>query len=203
MFNVWLNSKEEKLRLAVVEALGLMTHIVAKEKLEELLPRIVPGMLGLYKKFSGDSLPITQAMVMVLDASVKDESNPMLAPHLDLVMNTLYPLLQYTPNYSDPLSVKNYNELLRCFEKLCQGFSDRLMSFMFLKLELKASALPQCIGACAPLHACGSRLYDFLTLYLCHPGRSFSNPPRPPPRIYGCAGGGRSCRRAVCPQASN
>lgn len=161
MFNVWLNSKEEKLRLAVVEALGLMTHIVAKEKLAELLPRLIPGMLGLYKKFTGDSLPITQAMVMVLDACVQDESNEMLAPHLDMVMNTLYPLLQYTPNYADPLSVKNYNELLRCFEKLCQGFSDRLMSFMFLKLESKDEA--GLVGALAVMKHLINANHDSLT----------------------------------------
>lgn len=89
LFNVWLNSKEAKvsagegrsmfavcvltsscqilfnqLRLAVVEALGNMTHILAVDKLEEILPRLVPGMLGLYKKFTGDILPITQVRCM-------------------------------------------------------------------------------------------------------------------------------------------
>lgn len=60
LFNVWLNAKEVKLRLAVVEALGVMSHILVREKLEEIVPRLVPGMLSLYKKFTSDMLPLTQ-----------------------------------------------------------------------------------------------------------------------------------------------
>jgi hypothetical protein len=43
----------------VVEALGIMSQILTKEKLEGLLPVLVPGMLSLYKKHPGDILPIT------------------------------------------------------------------------------------------------------------------------------------------------
>ena len=39
-----------QLRLAIVECIGHMTHLMAKEKLEEQLPKILQGMLGLYKK---------------------------------------------------------------------------------------------------------------------------------------------------------
>ena len=48
---------------------------------------------------------------------------------------TLYPLIQSTPDYSNPGMVKSYNEILRCFESICHAFSDRLMAFIFLKLE--------------------------------------------------------------------
>src|SRR5207253_421264 len=41
LFTVWLNAKEAKLRLAVVECLGIMTHILTVEKLQELLPKLV------------------------------------------------------------------------------------------------------------------------------------------------------------------
>ena len=39
-----------QLRLAVVEALGPMSHLLPSEKLEEQLPKLLPGLLGLYKK---------------------------------------------------------------------------------------------------------------------------------------------------------
>ncbi len=134
MFTVWLNSKEAKLRLAVVECLGVMTHIMTPEKLQELLPKLVPGMLSLYKKFSTEVLPITLGFQMMLDAAVRDRSQ-MLYPQLEFILINLYPLLQYLPNFDDPPSVKNYNEILRCFEKLCQPFSDRVVNFLFLKME--------------------------------------------------------------------
>ena len=59
-FNVWLNSKVAKLRCAVVEALGIMSHILEREKLEMLLPNVIPGMLNLLKKYTSEMLPITQ-----------------------------------------------------------------------------------------------------------------------------------------------
>lgn len=39
-----------QLRLAVVEALGPMSQLLPSEKLEEQLPRLIPGMLALYRK---------------------------------------------------------------------------------------------------------------------------------------------------------
>lgn len=39
-----------QLRLTVAEALGLMTHLMAHDKLEEQLPKLLPAILGLYKK---------------------------------------------------------------------------------------------------------------------------------------------------------
>lgn len=39
-----------QLRLAVVEALGPMSHLLPSEKLEEQLPKLLPGVLALYKK---------------------------------------------------------------------------------------------------------------------------------------------------------
>lgn len=39
-----------QLRLAVVEALGPMSYLMPGDKLEEQLPRLIPGILALYKK---------------------------------------------------------------------------------------------------------------------------------------------------------
>ncbi|XP_040190285.1 maestro heat-like repeat-containing protein family member 1 [Rana temporaria] len=50
LFNNWLQNRESKVRLAVVEALGPMSHLLPNEKLEEHLPRLIPGILSLYKK---------------------------------------------------------------------------------------------------------------------------------------------------------
>lgn len=41
-----------QLRLAVVEALGPMSHLLPSERLEEQLPKLLPGILALYKKHS-------------------------------------------------------------------------------------------------------------------------------------------------------
>jgi hypothetical protein len=61
----------------------------------------------------------------VLDAATKD-GDTMLEPQLEFLLNSLYPLLQYPPAFNDQGNMRNYNELLRCFEKLCNSFSDKL-----------------------------------------------------------------------------
>lgn len=39
-----------QLRLTVAEAVGSMSHLMAHDKLEEQLPKLLPTILGLYKK---------------------------------------------------------------------------------------------------------------------------------------------------------
>lgn len=90
------------------------------------------------------------------------DKNQMLFPQLELILSSLYPLLQYLPNFEDPPSVKNYHEVLRCFEKLCQPFSDRVVNFLFVKLENKEERSR--VGAIGVLkhlvNACGTYLSD-------------------------------------------
>uniref|UniRef100_A0A8C2WGZ5 Maestro heat-like repeat family member 1 n=1 Tax=Cyclopterus lumpus TaxID=8103 RepID=A0A8C2WGZ5_CYCLU len=50
LFNNWLQSRESKLRLTVAEAVGSMCHLMASDKLEEQIPKLIPAILSLYKK---------------------------------------------------------------------------------------------------------------------------------------------------------
>ncbi|XP_016120992.1 maestro heat-like repeat-containing protein family member 1, partial [Sinocyclocheilus grahami] len=69
LFNSWIQSRESKLRLTVAEALGSMSHLMAHDKLEEQLPKLLPTILGLYKKNSEHYI-ITKSLCQVLEASV-------------------------------------------------------------------------------------------------------------------------------------
>ncbi|XP_013392835.1 maestro heat-like repeat-containing protein family member 1 isoform X1 [Lingula anatina] len=134
LFNVWLQSKEAKLRLAIVDALGNMAHIMSRENLEEQLPRLISGILNLYKKHAAESFHITQGLCMVLDAAVQGECT-ILEPHLDLVLNNLFTQACSLPDFNVPGSIKNHNEVLRCFSVIATAFSDRLVGYLLTKLE--------------------------------------------------------------------
>ncbi|EGD80633.1 hypothetical protein PTSG_01221 [Salpingoeca rosetta] len=137
LHDVWLNTKEIRLRMAVIEALGLMTHILGREKLPTVLEKLIPSIINHFKgKFTSDMLPITQGLCTVLDASTRD-GDTLLEPQLDFILTHIHPLLSYVPMPSDHAQTRNFNELLRCFEKLCIPFSERLMAFLFLKLEVR------------------------------------------------------------------
>lgn len=133
LFNVWLQSREAKLRLAVVKALGPMSHLMPSEKLEEQLPRLVPGILALYKKHV-EAFYVSKSLCQILEASVNFGSRT-LDTQLDALLSTLHPQICAPVESSVPLSLKNHNEVLRCFTVLACTFPDRLLGFLLPKLE--------------------------------------------------------------------
>ncbi|XP_077869460.1 maestro heat-like repeat-containing protein family member 1 [Saccoglossus kowalevskii] len=134
LFNVWLKTNEAKLRLAIVDAVGHMTNLMTSDKLEEQLPRLIPGILGLYRRHN-EPFHITEGLCNVLKAAVADEST-ILEPHLEVLLNELHRQCCVTPDYANPMTVKNHNEVLRCFAVMSQSFCDRIITYLLQKLEL-------------------------------------------------------------------
>ncbi|XP_077982268.1 maestro heat-like repeat-containing protein family member 1 [Glandiceps talaboti] len=133
LFNVWLRSSEPRLRLAIVDAVGQMTHLMTSEKLEEQLAKLVPGILALYRRHT-EPFHITEGLCNVLTASVADKST-ILEPHLEILLNALHPQVCIPPDYGNPMTVKNHNELLRCFAVLSESFCDKVITYLLQKLE--------------------------------------------------------------------
>eukprot|EP01094_Clydonella_sp_ATCC50884_P016628 TRINITY_DN2764_c0_g1_i4.p1 TRINITY_DN2764_c0_g1~~TRINITY_DN2764_c0_g1_i4.p1 ORF type:complete len:993 (-),score=383.24 TRINITY_DN2764_c0_g1_i4:263-3241(-) len=133
-FNNWISSRESKVRLAVAQAVGNMCAVMPQEQFEAQLPRLLPGLLALYKK-EKNHLPITQALTMVLSASVKNESE-MLEPQLNVILNVIHPLVCQPGIFDDPEQMKNANEILRCFEIIGHVFSDQLLEYLLVRLDL-------------------------------------------------------------------
>ncbi|XP_054840441.1 maestro heat-like repeat-containing protein family member 1 isoform X2 [Eublepharis macularius] len=133
LFNSWLQSREAELRLAVVEALGPMSHLLPTQKLEEQLPRLIPGMLALYKR-PAEAYYISKTLCQILEASVNIGSRT-LDMQLDALLNTLQLQIGTPLDSSLPVQLKNHNEVLRCFTVLAASFPDRLLGFLLPKLE--------------------------------------------------------------------
>ncbi|XP_046842253.1 maestro heat-like repeat-containing protein family member 1 [Xenia sp. Carnegie-2017] len=135
LFNVWIKSNEPKVRLAIIEAIGYMSHLLPREKLSEQLPRLFSGINSLYKKHpAGKHYTITISLCRVLEAAVADGED-MLTMHLDHLLNDAFDKACVMPDFNNPETVKNSNEVLRCFDTLCKVFSDRIISFLLLKLD--------------------------------------------------------------------
>ncbi|KAI2655146.1 Maestro heat-like repeat-containing protein family member 1 [Labeo rohita] len=129
LFNSWIQSRESKLRLTVAEALGSMSHLMAHDKLEEQLPKLLPTILGLYKKNSEHYI-----ISKVLEASVNMGSR-VLETQIDGLLVALHQQICSPVDFSNPPTVKNHNEVLRCFTVLANTFPDRLMVFVLQRLE--------------------------------------------------------------------
>ncbi|XP_054638550.1 maestro heat-like repeat-containing protein family member 1 isoform X4 [Dunckerocampus dactyliophorus] len=133
LFNNWLQSRESKLRLTVAEAVGSMCHLMASDKLEEQIAKLIPAILSLYKK-NNEHYIISKSLCQVLDASVNMGSR-VLETQLDSLLFALHQQVSNSVDYSNPPTVKNHNEVLRCFSLLANAFPDRLVMFVLQKLE--------------------------------------------------------------------
>ncbi|XP_034524670.1 maestro heat-like repeat-containing protein family member 1 isoform X5 [Ailuropoda melanoleuca] len=133
LFNHWLQSREAKLRLAVVEALGPMSHLLPSEKLEEQLPKLLPGVLALFKKHA-ETFHVSKSLGQILEAAVSVGSRT-LEPQLDSLLAALHAQICVPVESSSPLVVSNQKEVLRCFTVLACCAPDRLLAFLLPKLD--------------------------------------------------------------------
>ncbi|XP_062490639.1 maestro heat-like repeat-containing protein family member 1 isoform X2 [Pezoporus occidentalis] len=133
LFSSWLQHREAKLRLAVVEALGPMSHLLPAERLEEQLPKLIPGILALYRKHP-EAFSISKSLCQILEASVNIGSRS-LDVQLDPLLGTLHPQICAPAEPAVPLTAKNHTEVLRCFTVLACSFPDRVLAFLLPKLE--------------------------------------------------------------------
>ncbi|KAJ8334099.1 hypothetical protein SKAU_G00397380 [Synaphobranchus kaupii] len=136
LFCNWLQSKETKLRLTVISALASMSLLLAQDKLEELLPKLIPTVLPLYKKTS-DHYIISKSLCQILEASMSTDSR-VLETQIDGLMLTLHHQVCIPVDCRKPPTLKNHNEILRCFTVLANTFSDRLIRFVLQKLQISS-----------------------------------------------------------------
>uniref|UniRef100_A0A5F9D615 Maestro heat like repeat family member 1 n=1 Tax=Oryctolagus cuniculus TaxID=9986 RepID=A0A5F9D615_RABIT len=133
LFHHWLQSREAKLRLAVVEALGPMSHLLPGDKLEEQLPKLLPGVLALYKKHA-EAFHVSKSLGQILEAAVSVGSRT-LEVQLDTLLATLHAQICVPVESSSPLVQSNQKEVLRCFTVLACCSPDRLLAFLLPKLD--------------------------------------------------------------------
>jgi len=138
IFSNWLQAKEAKVRTISIQALGCISACLERDIFETNLLKLLPTIMAIYKK-EKEQLPVTQGLNVVLDVCVKGGSR-VLDPQLQKLMAELYPLACVIPQGNDSNAIKNYNELLRCYQTLGLVFSDEIASFLLDKLNSKQSS---------------------------------------------------------------
>lgn len=129
----WLHAREAKLRAGTAVSLGYMSQLLSPEKLEEQLPKLITSLIGLYRKHQ-DSYPITKGLCLVLEAAVEHKC-PSLEHYLENLIVAIFLQVCNPPDYSEPTSVRNHNESLRCFTILVPVFPDKLVTFLVMRVD--------------------------------------------------------------------
>ncbi|CAI8027044.1 Maestro heat-like repeat-containing protein family member 1 [Geodia barretti] len=111
-----------------------MVHLLSATALNDQLPKLLPGIMQLYKKHS-EHYYISQCLCMVVDAAGKKSCT-----NLELQLNNLLTILfQHAcvpVDSTSSTSIKNHNEILRCFAVTGLIYSNHAVGFLLQKLEV-------------------------------------------------------------------
>ncbi|KAK9199079.1 hypothetical protein WN944_014266 [Citrus x changshan-huyou] len=136
LLRVWATSRDLKVRVSTVDALGQMVGLITRSQLKGALPKLVPSILELYKKDQDTALVATCSLHNLLNASLLSETGPPLLDVEDLtvILSTLLPVVciynDSKEHSSFSVGLKTYNEVQRCFLTVGLVYPDDL--FMFL-----------------------------------------------------------------------
>ncbi|ESQ52306.1 hypothetical protein EUTSA_v10016131mg [Eutrema salsugineum] len=164
LLRVWATSRDHKVRVSTVEALGQMVGLITRTQLKSALPRLIPAILELYKKDHDDALLATCSLYNLLNASLLSDSGPPLLDFEDLtiVLSTLLPVISFSSvnKRCSGISMgrKAYNEVQRCFLTVGLVYPEDLFTFLLNKCKLKED--PLTFGALCVLKHLLPRLFE-------------------------------------------
>ncbi|KAL9150059.1 hypothetical protein ABFS82_12G145000 [Erythranthe guttata] len=147
LLRVWATSRDLKVRVSTVEALGQMVGLVTRTQLKSALPRLVPTILELYKKDHDAAFVASCSLHNLLNASLLSESGPPLMDFEDLtvILSTLLPVVcihNDSKQHSDfSVGLKTYNEVQHCFLTVGQVYPEDMFVFLLHKCRLKEEPL--------------------------------------------------------------
>ncbi|KAK3148379.1 hypothetical protein QOZ80_3BG0294260 [Eleusine coracana subsp. coracana] len=145
LIKVWTGSRDLKVRMSSVEALGEMVGLVTRSLLKSALPRIIPTMLDLCRKDEEVAFVACHSLHNLLNASLLSEGGPPLLDFEELtaILVTLLPLASVN-NSKDQHYVskglKTYNELQHCFLVIGLAYPEDLCMFLLNKCKSKDEA---------------------------------------------------------------
>ncbi|XP_058077009.1 protein SHOOT GRAVITROPISM 6 isoform X2 [Magnolia sinica] len=151
LLRVWASSRDLKARLSSVEALGQMVGLITRTQLKAALPRLVPTILGLYRKDQEIAFVATCSLHNLLNASLLSESGPPLLDfeELTIILLTLLPVACMNNDNSEnsdfSVGLKTYNEVQHCFLTVGLLYPEDL--FLFLLNRCKSKEEPFTVGA--------------------------------------------------------
>lgn len=138
LFSFWLPvAKEKDTKLAIMTAIACTTPLISENLMKDKSTQYITTLLGLYKKLApslGSSLEITLCLSPLLEL-ISNTYPTLLEPVLDPVFNTMFQQVCSPPDYTKQNTVKNHNEILRCYDTMMKHFPAKLVSGLLTKVD--------------------------------------------------------------------
>lgn len=133
LFKVWLEKEPPKLTIIIVEALGSVISLLPRERIEKELPKIIPAIMSLYKKYPGHS-SVTECLCQVLGIAM-EINKVQLKTQMDSLLKNLHQQICLSVGTKNCMAMKNHSEVLRCFTVLAPVYADAMVDFLLPKLD--------------------------------------------------------------------
>lgn len=133
LFNQWLQSREPKVCMEILQALSSMYPLLPKDRILDQAPRLIPQILSLYRR-SVDRNAVTQFMCSVLKTNLQLHAQ-ILDTVIDPLITNLFDLVCVYPDYEKPQTVKGHYEVLRCFHLLAGNYAFKIVETLLIHLR--------------------------------------------------------------------
>ena len=134
LVNLWIKSSTASVRHEAILCLGHLSHLLPTDKLEELAGLVVTTILSMYRKTSCP-YSLTFSLALIMDALIKKNITEGMRFHVDHLLSSLFTQVCVSPNYTEPFTVKNHYEVLRCYELLGGQYPENVVAHLLLRLE--------------------------------------------------------------------
>ena len=139
MFTVWLQQTKDVLaRSKILEGLAAITPFLSKEIIFDKGLGYVSSLIGLYKKLSSTPsayFEISFCLSQLL-SSLSSSESLLLDSTLDPLLTALFQQVCIPVDFSQPKSVKNHFEILKCYDELMKVCSEKILHLVLFKLDL-------------------------------------------------------------------
>lgn len=147
----WLNTREMRVFESVLQAISTLILVLPPEKIVEQIPRIIPNLLSMYRKFynmnnntgvavqeSHFGLIITKCLYAIL-STTPPKNRSLIELQLDDIVNQLVEQISSDePDYiqfEQSKLLKKHSEILRCNDILFAYFPFRMIDHITVLLK--------------------------------------------------------------------
>uniref|UniRef100_A0A0P4W3R7 Maestro heat-like repeat-containing protein family member 1 n=1 Tax=Scylla olivacea TaxID=85551 RepID=A0A0P4W3R7_SCYOL len=134
LVNLWIKSSAASVRHEAILCLGHLSHLLPTDKLEELAGLVVTTILSMYRKTSCP-YSLTFSLALIMDALIRKKITEGMRFHVDHLLSSLFTQVCVSPNYTEPFTVKNHYEVLRCYELLGGQYPENVVAHLLQRLE--------------------------------------------------------------------
>uniref|UniRef100_A0A1B6KA60 Maestro heat-like repeat-containing protein family member 1 n=1 Tax=Graphocephala atropunctata TaxID=36148 RepID=A0A1B6KA60_9HEMI len=127
----WLQARESKIVENVVVAVGPMYPLVDSERQAEYATKTITVLLSMYRRSQLISqYPVTQCLASILQAA----PSPAVEPLFDQLISVMGTMVVGALDYTNPQTIKNHSEVLRCYDRLGYHFPERMADVLVKQL---------------------------------------------------------------------